>query len=391
MRIFIASAADVLTDHALHGEGLIAWQTASAIAERGHELVLCARHVDLRTEPGFEIVKIGSALRFESLEPLAYARRVRQVLADRGGAKAFDAVLWLFPQEPLCFVPPIGVNFVIGPRSSGWPETHRARRPRRLGDLVRILASPVFSLLRRRSFARATCILVSTPSAVDELPSRHRSRAEVRSFGVDSGRFRQEPLPQIPTVLYVGRLDPQKRVTTLVEAFATVRRAVPAARLVFAGDGPCQAQIEMRCAELGLSSVVTLLGRVSHDEIPRLMGECSVLCLPSVGEPFGMVVLEAMASGRAVVASAAGGPAWLIEAGSGGSLVSHTSSEDWAAALIDVLSDRVRLEAMGRINRRRVDSEFSLARLVDALERAFAAGTTNARELDRVGLVEAAE
>jgi glycosyltransferase involved in cell wall biosynthesis len=371
LRIFVASAAEVLTDHVPHGEGLIAWQTFSALADKGHELVVCARRVDLKTGPRFDIVETGMALRWESLEPLAYALRVRRIFAQRGGAKAFDAVHWLFPQEPLCFVPPRRVNFVIGPRLSSWPAAPGRGRALRPGDAVRTIAQPALAALRYSSLSRASRILVSTPSAVDELPARHRARAHVIPFGVDEARFRPAPLPDVPTVLYAGRLDPVKQVRQLVEAFGIASGILPDARLILAGEGADRAWIESRCVELGIQDAVTLLGRVSHAEIPDLLQRCSVLCLPSRGEPFGMVVLEAMASARAVVAVADGGPGWLVDSGQGGSLVPHGAAAELAEALIDVLREPPRLQAMGRHNRTRVEGEFSLSRLVESLERAY--------------------
>jgi glycosyltransferase involved in cell wall biosynthesis len=371
LRVFVASAADLLTDRAQHGEGLIAWQTFSALAERGHKLVVCAREVDLGADPPFDVVETGRRLRWESLEPLAHARYIRRLFDERGGSARFDAVHWLFPQEPLCFVPPRGVNFVLGPRLLDWPTDAALARPRRVGDLVRTLCSPIFATARYRALSHASRILVSTPRAAEDVPSGARQKVTVQAFGVDVSRYSKQPVPEIPTVLFIGRLDPVKRVRALVEAFDSVRARLPGARLVIAGDGPERTAIESLARKLALDGSVDLLGNVPHEDIPTLLTTCTVLCLPSIGEPFGMVVLEAMASGRAVVAVHGGGPDSLVDTGLGGVLAG--SGEPWALAegLLDVLGDPDRPSRMGAYNRRRAQADFAVTTLADSLERCY--------------------
>jgi glycosyltransferase involved in cell wall biosynthesis len=371
LRIFVASAADLLTDRAQHGEGLIAWQTFSALAERGHELVVCAREADLASDPPFDVVETGRRLRWESLEPLAHARHVRRLFDRYGGTASFDAVHWLFPQEPLCFVPPRDVSFVVGPRSLRWANGSGVSRPRRAGDLVRVVSTPIFATARRRALSRASHVLVSTPGAVVDVPPAERRKVSVQPFGVDLSRFRVESFPEAPTVLFIGRLDPVKRVTALVEAFGLLGARIPDARLVIAGEGPERPAIESARRMLRLDSSVELVGKVPHDDVPDLLATCTVLCLPSAGEPFGMVVLEAMASGRAVVAVRGGGPDSLVDPGLGGALAPSGTPAALAQALLDVLGDRETPRRMGAYNRRRATSEFGVARLAEALERCY--------------------
>jgi glycosyltransferase involved in cell wall biosynthesis len=238
--------------------------------------------------------------------------------------------------------------------------------------MVRKAAYPVFHMLRRKALARTTRILVSTPSAIAELPKRYRPNVEIQPPGVDETRFSVHPFPTTPTVIYVGRLEPVKRVSELIEAFGILAPELPEARLLLVGDGPERSFLESRCVELGIANAVTLTGNVPHSGIPAFLARSTVLCLPSHGEPLGMVVLEAMATGRPVVAVANGGPAWLIKQDIGGVLAPSGTAGELAAGLLRVLRDRQLAEAMGGYNRTRVASEFGLARLVQVLERAYA-------------------
>jgi glycosyltransferase involved in cell wall biosynthesis len=160
----------------------------------------------------------------------------------------------------------------------------------------------------------------------------------------------------------------------VLEAFRTVAGALPAARLVVAGDGPDRARLEAGVRKLDLGDRVELLGRVRHEDVPGLLARSTVLCCPSVGEPFGMVVLEAMAAARPVVAVRDGGPSWLVDPGRGGILTTGDGADELAFALLEVVRNRAKATRMGSHNRSRVEAELTLDRLVDDLEHLYASG-----------------
>jgi glycosyltransferase involved in cell wall biosynthesis len=125
-----------------------------------------------------------------------------------------------------------------------------------------------------------------------------RGRVEVVSSGVDRERFAvTEPPPGPPGFLCVGALDERKNVVRLADAFARLE----AGTLTFAGDGPLRSRLEGR-------DRVRLLGRVPHDQVAVLLAGSRVLAQPSLVEPLGQALLEAMACGRSVVATRIGGP-----------------------------------------------------------------------------------
>jgi glycosyltransferase involved in cell wall biosynthesis len=371
LRIFVASAADLLTDHRAHGEGLIAWNLFSSLAARGHELVVCARTVDLHVEPPFQVVETGRASRWESLEPFGYARRMTRLFGRLDGTGRFDAMHWLFPQGGPLAIPTRSLPFVIGPWSLSWRDPDGRGRRRRLGDLVRHLLGPVEQSMRRRALERTTAILASTPEAVDDLPERFRPKASVLPFAVDLSRFVASPVPSSPTVVFLGSLEQKKGVRELVDAFGPIAAAIPEARLVLGGDGPERTWIESRISELGLAGRVELRGRLRHVDIPEFLAGASLVCLPSHGEPFGMALLEAMAVGRAAVAVDEAGPRFLIDPVRGGRLVRRHDPDALAEAMIELLRDPVMLGRLGRFNRDRVEAEFSIDVVLDRLERLY--------------------
>jgi glycosyltransferase involved in cell wall biosynthesis len=122
--------------------------------------------------------------------------------------------------------------------------------------------------------------------------------------------------------------DPRKNFPLLLEAFALLRSSlVPEARLLIVGDGPERPALEGRPG-------VVFAGRVGYDEVPAWIERARVVCQPSLIEPFGQAILEAMACGRPVVATRIGGPPEFVAAGAG-VLVDPTDEDELAAALAE--------------------------------------------------------
>jgi glycosyltransferase involved in cell wall biosynthesis len=168
-------------------------------------------------------------------------------------------------------------------------------------DVRNIGAIPGVTAATRLVVRRAAAVICVSGYLRQELETKlpeARGKVEVVSSGVDRERFEVAPVPDgPPSFLCVGSLDERKNVVRLAEAFARLGDGT----LTFAGDGPLRAQLEGR-------ERVRLLGRVPHDEIPRLLADCRVLAQPSLVEPLGQALLEAMACGRSVVATRIGGP-----------------------------------------------------------------------------------
>ncbi|WP_123538113.1 glycosyltransferase family 4 protein [Halosimplex salinum] len=127
--------------------------------------------------------------------------------------------------------------------------------------------------------------------------------------GIDTGRFTPDGpsfdgVAGDPTILFVGRLVDGKRPTDALRAFERVYERHPAARLTFCGDGPLRDQLEREVDECGLDGAVRFLGHVSYDDMPSVYRAADVLVLPSESEGFPRTVLEALASGTPVVATA---------------------------------------------------------------------------------------
>ncbi|MGB2874985.1 MAG: glycosyltransferase [Gaiellaceae bacterium] len=172
-------------------------------------------------------------------------------------------------------------------------------------DVRNIGALPGIRPLSRLTVRRATAVIAVSDYLRRELEAKipeARGKTEVIDSGVDLERFRVEPAPDgEPAFLCLGALSERKNVVRLAEAF----RRLGSGTLTFVGDGPLRSKLEGRAG-------IQVVPSVPHDEIPARIASARVVCQPSLVEPFGQAVLEAMACGRPVVATRVGGPAEFV-------------------------------------------------------------------------------
>jgi len=234
-------------------------------------------------------------------------------------------------------------------------------------DVVRQRALwPFYGPAVRRALARARRIVVASEPyrAVSRELEGFQEKVRVIPYGIDAARF--ESLPEVgaraaalraswggrPAVLAVGRLVGYKGFDVLVAAARGLDAAV-----VLAGSGPLER--ELRRAAGGN---VLFAGRVSEAELPAYYAACDVFCLPSVtiAEAFGIVLLEAMASGKPLVTtSLPTGVAVVNRDGETGLVVPPRDADALREALRAMLADDARRGAMGRAARRVFEREYT--------------------------------
>jgi glycosyltransferase involved in cell wall biosynthesis len=172
-----------------------------------------------------------------------------------------------------------------------------------------------------------------------------------------------------PLVGVVARLDSQKGHIYLLRAWVQVTAALPEARLLVVGDGPLRGELQQQTYDLGLEGSVIFAGR--REDVPRIMAALDVVTLPSLWEGFGLVLLEAMAVARPIVASRVSAIPEIVVEGETGLLVPPRDVDALAAALIALLRDQQRATEMGRRGRVRLEQEFTLGKMIEATDRVY--------------------
>ncbi len=183
---------------------------------------------------------------------------------------------------------------------------------------ARVLATSHYSAAR----AQELYGLRQTPTVVPELidlAEWRRLLGEPRS--AENSRF---------TVLFVGRFYRRKRIEIMQRSDAALRGRIPDIEVRLVGAGPCESQLRRQASELKLDGTVTWLGDVSRSQLIAEYNRTDILCLPSVQEGFGIVLLEAMAAGKPIVAARA---AAIPEVVPHGVLVDPESPEALAAGI----------------------------------------------------------
>jgi glycosyltransferase involved in cell wall biosynthesis len=246
------------------------------------------------------------------------------------------------------------------------------------GVPVRVSTKHGFNEFREnRGFAlgdRAIASLAHTHIAISRGLARYLEEVE----GFDGGSFEivhygiepdGPPRPYSgdqPHLLCVGRLIPIKGHIVLLRAFAQARRRVPSLTLDIAGRGPLEPALRALAKELEVDDAIRFLGQVAP--IQRAIEEAAVVVVPSMGEGFGMVALEAMERARPVIAAEIGGLGELVEDGVTGMLVPAGESDPLARAIVGLASDGEAAAAMGEAGRRRALDHFLQERCTERTE-----------------------
>ena len=255
--------------------GTFVAQLAGAVAQRGHDV-------------DYAVIDHRSGGKRRYLE-----------LRDRVRRAARPDVVWAH------FLVPSGL--IASSVDAPLVVTAHGRDVRNIGTI------PGVEPLTRRVVRRASTVIAVSHYLRRELELRlpeARGKTVVIDSGVDLDHFRPESEPdgdtEHPAYVAVGTLSERKNVVRLADAFERLGRG----SLTFVGDGPLRPLLEGRDG-------VRVVGRVPHADVARHLTAADVVCAPSLLEPFGQSILEAMAAGKTVVATRLGGPVEFVPGDAG--------------------------------------------------------------------------
>ncbi len=352
MKILIASD---LNYPLINGVATFTRNLAKGLASHGHEVLVIAPS---QTGKAYkEIDGNHTVYRTKSVE-FPFYRNIRVSLTPSREVKeiidTFDPdvihiqmLMWI-GQAAMKYGNKVGVPIV---------STNHAM-PENLLDNLTLLAPfarPINYMLRdygRRFHSRSDYVTLPTQSAIDMFAETGKLAVPLEpvSNGIDLTRFtNQAPSPEIyekfnipqgvPIVSYIGRLDAEKHLPVLLEAFGAVVEAIPKAHIVFVGHGSSSEGLAQQAQEMGITNHVTLTGRVSDEDLVELHRIGTVYAMPSPMELQSIATLEAMASGQPVVAVDAGALSELCQHERNGFLCPQDDAAAIATGLITILKD----------------------------------------------------
>ena len=346
MKIALVSAYDYpypggVTEHISH--------LSAEFKRRGHEVHIIAPQSaavkDLTTEivhPVGTVVPVpanGSVARLSLSVRLS--RKVKEILER----ERFDVI---HLHEPL--LPALPITVLRHSQTVNIGTFHAFAR----SNYAYFYGKPILKYFVRKLHGR----IAVSPPARDFVAEYFPGHYEVIPNGIDYERFAgasPAPLERYreggPNVLFVGRIEKRKGLKFLLRAMGGVWDHFPAARLIVVGAGPLLEDYR-RLVEANRLENVEFVGFVPSEDLLRYYQSCDVFCAPSTGqESFGIVLLEAMASGKPLVASDISGYRSVVTHGVHGLLVPPKDEQALALALVRLLSDpdlRARMGQAGR-------------------------------------------
>jgi glycosyltransferase involved in cell wall biosynthesis len=253
----------------------------------------------------------------------------------------------------------------MGPFWPVWPQArHRETTKDKSIEALRRLA------LRYRFFP-ADGILSPTRASTMMLSPTLQTSNRVFPFqlGIDTDLFSPADtlVSSKTTILYLANIQRRKGVFVLLEAFERIAGQFPEANLVFAGEGYQFEELKMRVSQSPFRTQIEVPGNVPRSDVPQTLRRCSVYCLPSLGEPYGMSALEAMSCGKPLIVTRAGGLGHLVP-DEGSLKVTPNNVEELAAALVTLLEEDGLRKTMGLFNRSYVEQFHKWDRVMENLE-----------------------
>ena len=234
--------------------------------------------------------------------------------------------------------------------------------------------------LLRYTLRRAARIIVYTESYAATSFALWKYPTALVPTGLDLSRFgpgtdgqrvrRKHDLEDKKVILFVGRLTAHKGVPTLIEAAALTGDGT---KYLLVGPGDFPSGWKRRMRQLGISDRFVIAGKVPEDELPSYYAACDLFVLPSVSrlEAFGLVLVEAMASGKPTVASDLPGVRDVIRPGKTGLLAEPYSSRDLAAKITSILSDEKAASEMGAAGRKLAEERYSWEAIGARIEKVY--------------------
>ncbi|ACK70366.1 glycosyl transferase group 1 [Gloeothece citriformis PCC 7424] len=237
----------------------------------------------------------------------------------------------------------------------------------------------------------ADCIVATSPQEQEDMRSLVSSQGNitvipcgtnVQHFASTERHSAREKLgfaPDAKVILYVGRFDPRKGIETLVRAVgrSEVRHPENLKLIIVGGsrpghkDGRERDRIESIVKELGLEEITIFPGQISQSELPNYYAAADVCVIPSHYEPFGLVAIEAMASGIPVIASDVGGLKYTVVSQETGLLVEPKNEVAFADGINQILSDPSWAKTLGKAGQKRVLSYFSWDGVAEQLDQLY--------------------
>jgi glycosyltransferase involved in cell wall biosynthesis len=218
------------------------------------------------------------------------------------------------------------------------------------------------TVMREKFCAQHASIVVTTSNAMKKRTSSDYdiSQDKIKKIprGVDHELFLPTLLPKDRVLLSVARLEFEKGIHHILKSVALASRKIKDLRLLVVGEGKDKEKLKKIAEVSGINDRTIFVGRVSHNEMPKIYAKSKLVLLYSTWEPFGATLLEAMACARPVISSESGGPRDIITPDCG-LLVPPEKPIALSEVIVDIIQKEERMKEMGLQGRKRILKKYT--------------------------------
>lgn len=339
------------------GVGISTYNTAFYLSKIGHEVhVLTIQNGELpekSTESGFYVHRI-SWKKIKVLGNLLFSVKVLKELKDLNPDIVHVQGLW------------IGIPGYLAKKALKIPYVVTGH-----GSDVYLQSKLLLNLRSKPVLRSADAIIALTEDMKKEIQKISKKDILVVPNGVNLKEFKYSlkfnRTKKERKILFVGSLVPVKGVKYLIESMKAIKNNYSNVQLVIIGDGTEKHELEKLVVEFGLSDCVSFVGKVPNHKVSQYMIESDIFVLPSLSEGFGIVLLEAMASGLPIVASNVGGIPSLVQNEINGFLVESRNPERISEKVL-LLFDNEELMIKISENNKKIVEQYDWEKVVVQLE-----------------------
>ena len=371
-RVLVSSASHLLYDYLLKSEGTHCYNLFKHLAKYGYEFEALSGFVRLRRQLSNVCFHQVSSLRTSPtssafnrftfhgeflLRSLVEAKRILR-------RKRIDIVHHMLPAvfnytfSPLALANGLKQPFIFGPISVRYYHIPLTER----------ILLPLTSRLHKETIQKCARIITITNQTKNMYMKNFERSISIIPFGVDTEVFkparsieRQEDCE----ILYAGSLYPLKGVHDLIRAIANVRKHGLKAYLTIVGEGQQKEALTALTRTLGIKKHVKFEGFASYSKMPQYYQHSDIFCFPTLGEPFGKAVIEAMACGKPVITTNVGGPSEIIQDKLDGILVPPSNPEAIAKQITRLIENKDERRRLGERARETAVNRFSWSTIAE--------------------------
>lgn len=360
LKLNIAMSCDYLTDY-ISGSITSTLRLSEILHKNGHKIIFLAaksrRSKNVNDYLGMPIYRFRSVLLPETEKGFRLALPSTSEITEILQKEKIDILHVILP-TPLAIISmraakSLGIKVVI--HSHAQPETISLNIPRYAGGtFINSFLGEYFSWL----YKKADLLVYPTEFAKSIFDKQNETvRNVVISNGIDSSKFKKVEIDDLlnkwklskntKNILFVGRLQPEKKVETLIKAIPLILEKDKNIHVYIIGQGVLKKELKELSSDLELDQYVTFFGRVSDEELVMAYNACDIFVLPSIAELEGIVVLEAMSCGKPIVIADSKKSASRFFVRENGFLFEPNNIDDLSRKIITLLEDKKLREKMG--------------------------------------------